>query len=121
MSSPNNNNNLWQHSESNSGLSDELLLAYLEGKLDEENKRKVEAMLSNEGMESDAIDGLLQMPTQQTKRSVDKLNRQLAMAMSKKRRKKATLSQLHIITYIILILVLVIVAFFVYKHIAQSH
>jgi anti-sigma factor RsiW len=58
-------------------LSDEQLMAYLEGKLDPEAERQVEEWLSEEGAEADAIEGLKAMPATETKKSVQELNRQL--------------------------------------------
>lgn len=58
-------------------LTDEQLLAYLEGRLAPDQQRAIEEWLSEEGPEADAIEGLKQIRVEETKRTVDELNRQL--------------------------------------------
>jgi hypothetical protein len=64
--------------------SEERLLAYLEGRLSPEEQREIELYLAEEGMESDAVDGLKQMAAEDTKKTVNKLNYQLRQQLTKK-------------------------------------
>ena len=47
-------------------LPEEMLMAYLEGRLNPEQQREVEAWLAAEGMESDGVDGLKELPAAET-------------------------------------------------------
>jgi anti-sigma factor RsiW len=64
--------------------SEEKLLAYLEGRLSPEEQHEVELYLAEEGMESDAMEGLKQLPSEDTKATVSKLNWQLRQQLQKK-------------------------------------
>ena len=78
---------IWSPEESSGApLSEEQLLAYLEGQLPEEERRAVELLLANEGMESDAIDGLQSMSVEDSKALKLRLNAGLQQALHKKRR-----------------------------------
>lgn len=59
------------------GLTDEQLIAYMEGKLGPEELRIVEELLSEQTAEADAIEGLQMMHPAETKRSVAELHRKL--------------------------------------------
>jgi hypothetical protein len=58
-------------------LTDEQLMAYMEGKLSPEEQRLIEELISEEGPESDAIEGLKMMHPAETRRSVADLQRKL--------------------------------------------
>lgn len=60
-----------------SSLTDEQLMAYMEGRLSPEEQRVVEEMMSEESAEADAIEGLKMMHPAETKRSIAELNRKL--------------------------------------------
>lgn len=78
-------NEIWNSGKGN--LSEEQLIAYLEGRLSAGQQREIERLLSDEGMESDAIEGLKELQPKNTVRSVQKLNAQLhRFALKKKRR-----------------------------------
>ena len=66
------------------------LLAYLEGRLSPEEQREVELWLAEEGMESDALDGLNMVRPAETRHTIDRLNHRLRkeLAGKKKRRRK---------------------------------
>jgi anti-sigma factor RsiW len=68
------------HNMGNDGklkLTDELLMAYMEGKLSPEIHRAVEELMSEDTAEADAIEGLQMMHPAETKRSVAELQRKL--------------------------------------------
>jgi len=69
-------------------LSDEKLQAYLSGQLSPEEQREVELLLAEEGMESDAVEGLQHLGTEDAKQSVNNINRQLRFQLSKKKRRR---------------------------------
>lgn len=58
-------------------LSDDLLMAYMEGKLTPEEHRAVEELMSEESAEADAIEGLQMMHPTESKRAVAELQRKL--------------------------------------------
>jgi anti-sigma factor RsiW len=66
-----------QNGQDQNVLSDELLMAYAEGKLNAEETRKVEKMLSEESAEADAIEGIKMLHPTDAKRSVAELQRRL--------------------------------------------
>lgn len=69
-------------------LTEEKLQAYLEGKLSAEEQHAVEILLSEEGMESDAVEGLTTMSIKESTASVNKLNRRLQQQLATKKRKR---------------------------------
>ena len=75
---------IWQNDDPH-GLSQEKLMAYLEGKLSDEERHEVEAWLASEGMEADAVEGLMDLPIAETQQSVNRLNFQLRQQLRQKR------------------------------------
>lgn len=69
-------------------IPEEKLLAYLEGRLSPEERHEVESLLSEEGMESDALEGLLEMGPQEAKQATRKLNSHLHTQLKDKRRRR---------------------------------
>lgn len=96
-------------------LPEEKLMAYLEGKLSPGEQREVEAWLAEEGMESDALEGLQQLAPEETKQSAARLNNELhKMITSKKeRRQKQIRNTPWSWTAILVILLLAILAYIV--------
>jgi len=76
-------------------LSEDKLMAYLEGRLSPEEQHEVELWLENEGMESDAVEGLMQIGAQETRHSVSRLNHKLRQQTSGKKRKRKYLKNDH--------------------------
>lgn len=60
-----------------SNLSDEQLMAYMEGKLSPAEMREIEELMSEESADADAIEGLQMMHPAETKRTVAELHRKL--------------------------------------------
>src|SRR4051812_9370208 len=91
MSDP---NHILPHGSGNSRreqLSDDKLMAWMEGRLSPEEQHQVEQWLAEEGMESDALEGLHELKPDETKHTVDKLNHQLRKAIVNKKRKRRPL------------------------------
>jgi hypothetical protein len=99
----------------NGKLPDDILLAYMEGKLPAAEQHEIEKWLADTGMESDALEGLQQLPAADTKAIVDRLNYNLGKELSKnkKRRTKAIKSTPWGWAAIVIILMLCIAAYLV--------
>ena len=96
-------------------ISEQQLLAYMEGTLSEDARREVELWLSEEGMESDAYDGLAQMNARERNASIARINGGLRKKLKKKKRSTPIMSQYYPVVAIILILMLVLAAWLVYR------
>jgi anti-sigma factor RsiW len=96
-------------------ISEQQLLAYMEGTLSDDDRREVELWLSEEGMESDAYDGLVQMNAPERNASIARINGRLRKKLKKKRRNSPIVSQYYPVVAIILILMLVLAAWLVYR------
>lgn len=66
-------------------LPEDKLLAYLEGRLSPAEQREVEALLAEEGMESDALEGLQQLPAHKTRNMAERINYRLQHDLKKNR------------------------------------
>jgi hypothetical protein len=103
----------------NAQLSEDKLLAYLEGRLTADEQREVELWLADEGMESDAVDGLREFATEERKPAIGRINSRLKKKLGRKYGKKRTLkTDLNLIAAIIIILLLAAVAWLVVRCIA---
>ncbi|MBL7682220.1 MAG: hypothetical protein JNK00_02575 [Flavipsychrobacter sp.] len=78
--------NIWNHN--NTKLTNELLTAYLEGKLTAEQQHDVETWMSEFGMEADALEGLQTIPTNESREITNKLNHELQLQLRKKPRRR---------------------------------
>ncbi len=94
------------------GLSEEQLLDYLEGRLPEEERQAVEALLADEGMESDALEGLQAIGAAEAREMKHRLNAGLAQALKKKRRSRRGIAEGRWTLYAIIILLLLAVVCF---------
>lgn len=100
-----------------STLSDEQLMAYLEAKLNAEEMRQIEELMSEDSAEADAIEGLQMMHPAETKRTVADLNRKLhSEILRNKPKRKGKFSE----DYwgwiaIVIILLLIVVAYIVIR------
>lgn len=68
-------NDIWNSGKGK--LPEDKLMAYLEGKLSPEEQHEVEAWLAQDGMEGDAIEGLKELPTQDSTHIANRLNSRL--------------------------------------------
>jgi len=93
-------------------LSEEKLLLYLDGKLPAAEQHEVEEWLADEGMESDALEGLQAMQPGETKQAVSRLNHHLYKSLhGKKKRRKPLHTDYFTIVALAVILMLAIVAY----------
>lgn len=93
------------------------LMAYLEGRLSAEEQHEVELFLSQEGFESDAIEGLKYLPPADAKATVDQLNHNLRKELLNRRprRRRHIKDNPWALLAIALTLLLVILAYFVIR------
>jgi len=102
-------------------LTDEQLLAYLEGRMSPQEQREIEEWLSEEGPEADAIEGLQQIRTEETRRTVDELNhllhKQLLRATPKRRK---VFSEDHWAWVAIIVILLLIIVGYIVIRVAES-
>ncbi|MBL7692227.1 MAG: hypothetical protein JNM41_11585 [Flavipsychrobacter sp.] len=111
----NGNNNISQGGK-DPRLTEEKMLAYLEGRLSPAEQHEVERWLSEEGMESDAMEGLQSMPSMDRHRSVARLNSGLNKRVSKRsRRVKRASPGANVVFAVLLILVLVVLVWLVFQ------
>ncbi len=97
-------------------LPEDKLLAYLEGKLSPAEQHEVEQWLADEGMESDAVEGLRQLNPDDTKHSVNKINHNLRKILTNKKRKRRPLNTNYLSWIaIVLILMLAVLAYIVIR------
>ena len=97
-------------------LSEDKLVAYLDGKLSAAEQHDVELWLAEEGMESDALEGLKNLQPHETKQTIDKLKHDLRKTMVSGKRKRRPLRTDHITLIAIgIILLLTAVAYFVIR------
>jgi anti-sigma factor RsiW len=94
-------------------LSEDKLLAYLEGRLSPAEQHEVELWIAEEGMESDALEGLKEMPPEETKHTVNRLNHQLRKSIVSKKRTRRSNKQDNIVWIAVLIILLLTVLAFV--------
>jgi anti-sigma factor RsiW len=93
-------------------LSEEQLLAYLEGRMSDAERRSVEEALSNEGMESDALEGLHALSSEETQSLKHRLNADLQHALHKKRHtRRGITSQRWTMIAILVILMLALLSY----------
>ncbi|MFI5195933.1 MAG: hypothetical protein ACHQD8_02495 [Chitinophagales bacterium] len=112
-------NNILSTGHGNGGkerLPEDKLMAYLEGKLSAAEQHEVELWLADEGMESDALEGLRKLKPEETMYSVNKLNHNLRKAMlSKKRVRRRPKTDQFTWIAVVIILLLIVVAYLVIR------
>lgn len=102
-------------------LPDDMLLAYIEGTLPPEQQHEIEAWLGQEGMESDAIEGLRSLSPDETRNATARLNHKLKKALTNRKRgrkyiKEGPWSYLAVIV----ILLLVVLAYIVLRMVVKK-
>jgi ferric-dicitrate binding protein FerR (iron transport regulator) len=108
-------NNIWNNG--NSRLTDEMLQAYLDGKLSAEKLQEVEQWLADSGMEADALEGLKSIPAKEINNITTKLNLQLEQHIRKqpRRRTKAIKDNYWAWVAVIIVLLLCIIGYWVLR------
>lgn len=92
------------------------LMAYLDGQLLPEEQHGVEQWLSDEGMESDAIDGLKLLEAANTRQTVNRLNNDLHKTLhSRKGRRREAKADMNSLIAVVVIVLLIAVAYLVIK------
>ncbi len=96
-------------------LSEERLQAYLEGRLSPKEQHEVELWLSEESMESDAVEGLKDARPEETRKAVSKINHGLAKKLGerRRRRRKPVGNSTWTLVAIVMIILLCVVAYMV--------
>lgn len=96
-------------------LTEEKLNAYLEGKLSAQEQHEVEQWLADEGLEADAIEGLKNIPGNESSAITQRINHTLQQELHKKsrRRTKAIKDNSWAWIAVIIILMLCLVAYVV--------
>jgi anti-sigma factor RsiW len=107
--------NIWNDNKGK--LPEDKLLAYLEGRLSPEEQHEVEAWLAEEGMETDALDGLKQLPTADTRDMVAKINHGLRTELTTKQKRHSKPIKENPLAWlaVIIILILCIAAYMVIR------
>jgi anti-sigma factor RsiW len=106
---------IWNADEDSQQLSEEQLMAYLEGRLPEEERHAIEALLSGEGMESDALEGLQKMGAEEALSMKQRVNADLQKVLGKKRRGRRGISdQRWTLTTVVVLLLLLVICFAVF-------
>ncbi len=103
--------------EEGSGLSDEQLKAYLDGRLSPEEQREVEMFLSEEGLESDAVEGLKDVSAADIQQLTEKVNYRLKHDVRKQshRSKKLYTDNKWSWLAILIIVILCVIGYWVVK------
>ncbi len=92
------------------------LMAYLDGKLLPEEQYEIEKWLSDEGMESDAMEGLRTLPADDSKNAIKRLNQNLDRTLKfKNRKKRQAKPDQTILVAIVIILLLSVAAYIVIR------
>lgn len=102
---------IWQETEA---ANDKQLMQYLKGEMKPGDEHVLENQIINSSFESDAVDGLREMPSQQIQSSVSDLNMQLQKmlpAKKKIKRNKAYSLQQWIILTVIAVLVIILITY----------
>ena len=103
-------------SDGNKKLSEDMLMAYLEGKLSPREQHDVEIWLAEEGMDSDAMEGLQALRPEETKQTVNKLKHELRKTIvSKKHKRRPLQTNYNGWIAIAVILLLAVVAYIVIR------
>ena len=97
-------------------LSEDTLMAYLEGKLSPAEQHKIEHWLTQEGMESDALEGLHKLRSAEARKSIKRINYKLHKTLSDKKRARRPLNTDQFTWIAIaLILMLIVLAYIVIR------
>ncbi len=92
------------------------LMAYLEGKLLPAEQHEIEKWLSEEGMESDALEGLRSLPADDSKNTIKRLNQNLDRTLKfKNRKKRQAKPDQSVLVAIVIILLLAVAAYLVIR------
>lgn len=74
-----------KHIRQNGNVPEDKLMAYLEGRLSPDEQREIEAMLGEDGMESDALEGLHEISAQDARAAAGRINYKLQHELKAKK------------------------------------
>ncbi|HRO43867.1 MAG TPA: hypothetical protein PL009_13605 [Flavipsychrobacter sp.] len=114
--------NIFPNEDGRQRLSEEKLQDYLAGRLSKEEQHEIELWLADEGMESDAVEGLQKLSAAETQDAVNKLNENLRKQISGKKRKRKDYykdNQWALIA-IITVLIFAVIAYLVIQFVGKS-
>lgn len=105
---------IWNNGDPSS-LSREELEAYLSGKLSQEEQHELERLLSENSLESDALEGLKSLGMDEARKSVSKVNKHLHQSLSEQRRKRKKSFSANYWNWIavIIVMLLIVVGFLI--------
>lgn len=101
-------------------IPEEKLIAYLEGKLPAEEQHEVELWLADNGMESDALEGLKELSVTETKNIVTQLNHNLHTTLHKKHKRKGKLANNNQLWMAVIIVLMLCIAAYLVIHYATG-
>ena len=101
-------------------LPEDKLLAYLEGRLSPEEQHEVEQWLGDEGMESDAVEGLKNIQPAETRDTVDRINHALRKQLMPKKRKRRQIKDNPLAMQAVVIISLLIILAYIVIRIATK-
>jgi len=100
----------------NERLPEDKLLQYLDGNLSPAEQHEVEQWLADEGMESDAVEGLQNLQSDETRKSINKLNHRLRKNLQqKKHKRRLAKTDYNTLITMIVILMLALIAYIVFR------
>ncbi len=98
-------------------LSEDKLKAYLDGILPPNEQHRIELWLAEEGMESDALEGLKKMDQNQRRKSVNNLNVKLSKSVKNRKAKRRKVNpDINIFIAVAVILMLAVICMMVIKY-----
>ena len=98
-----------------SQFTEDLLVAYLNGSLSPEKQHEVEEWLSNEGMESDAVEGLQNLNSNESKAITQRINHKLKKQLKTKRNKNRFIGMEWSWLFVLIIILLAVAAYLVLR------
>lgn len=93
-------------------LTDEQLIAYLAGRLSPEETRRVETILAEAGMESDAAEGLMELPAAEAQEMVTHLNHKMRQQLKSRKTRRRPANDWWAWVAVLLVLLLIAVAYY---------
>ena len=106
----------FEQNKSGGRIPEDKLMAYLEGKLSPDEQHEIELWLAEEGMESDALEGLKAIRPEEAKHSVQRLNHTLRKKLLHKKRTRRRPKNDHLTWIaIVVILLLAVLAYIVIR------
>jgi len=113
-------NEIW-NTEQGKPLPEEKLRSYLEGKLSPEEQHEVETWFSEEGLESDAVEGLRDLTPNETGHALDRIHRTLNRQLHKRRSRRRVIPGSRSVWVAVLIVLMLIVLAYIVIYLTQGN